>query len=409
MDFDVDGLSDGELAKLSKAVAERLQRRKVLAAGAGAAVGGSFLAGQETARADPQNTESGTYGDGDEDWNVQDIDANHVASNSVTTGVRTFNEGDITDKNDISALIGNRPLVGATPNGEWLAVQAANTDGVMETEFFDKEGRRLAACGFHTHLEDGPSGGDATGANAHFPFYTHQESDVSTVSSPSLATRLSIGAGGGDTNTRMENTKRLRLIPKESNPQVFLDSPDKTTYANDIGFRDGNGNLLWLFRRETNNDFTFTNRENGQQIVRLDDASNDFAYTGDGRLSVEPGNDTGTMEIFPDDGNDAILQLRNGGSNKHSLRYDDSADEIILFEAGEGTVFSYEDGGGDLTFERDTDHGLNVDHHDAQDVTAISSPEPGDVAYHDGSGNAGEGIAYYDGSNWNVLDGGTQP
>jgi hypothetical protein len=85
MDFDVDGLSDGELAKLSKAVAERLQRRKVLAAGAGAAVGGSFLAGQETARADPQTTQSGTYGDGDEDWNVQDIDANHVASNSVTT------------------------------------------------------------------------------------------------------------------------------------------------------------------------------------------------------------------------------------------------------------------------------------------------------------------------------------
>jgi hypothetical protein len=86
MDFDVDGLSDSELAKLSKAVAERLQRRKVLAAGAGAAVGGSFLAGQETARADPQTTQSGTFGDGDEDWNVQDIDANHVASNSVTTG-----------------------------------------------------------------------------------------------------------------------------------------------------------------------------------------------------------------------------------------------------------------------------------------------------------------------------------
>jgi hypothetical protein len=85
MDFDVDGLSDRELAELSKAVAERLQRRKVLAAGAGAAVGGSFLAGQETARADPQTTQSGTYGDGDEDWNAQDIDANHVASNSVTT------------------------------------------------------------------------------------------------------------------------------------------------------------------------------------------------------------------------------------------------------------------------------------------------------------------------------------
>jgi len=83
--MDFDGLSDRELAELSKAVAERLQRRKVLAAGAGAAVGGSFLAGQETARADSQNTESGTYGDGDEDWNVQDIDANHVASNSVTT------------------------------------------------------------------------------------------------------------------------------------------------------------------------------------------------------------------------------------------------------------------------------------------------------------------------------------
>jgi hypothetical protein len=90
MDFDVDGLSDGELAELSKAVAERLQRRKVLAAGAGAAVGGSFLAGQETARADPENTESGAFGDGDEDWNVQDIDANHVASNSVTTNKETL-------------------------------------------------------------------------------------------------------------------------------------------------------------------------------------------------------------------------------------------------------------------------------------------------------------------------------
>jgi hypothetical protein len=44
-----------------------------------------------------------------------------------------------------------------------------------------------------------------------------------------------------------------------------------------------------------------------------------------------------------------------------------------------------------------------------QDVREIDSPERGDVAYHDGSGNAGEGIAHYDGENWNVHDGGTQP
>jgi len=47
--------------------------------------------------------------------------------------------------------------------------------------------------------------------------------------------------------------------------------------------------------------------------------------------------------------------------------------------------------------------------HVPQDVRNISGPTRGDTAYHDGSGNAGEGIAYYDGSNWNVLDGGTQP
>jgi hypothetical protein len=43
-----------------------------------------------------------------------------------------------------------------------------------------------------------------------------------------------------------------------------------------------------------------------------------------------------------------------------------------------------------------------------QDVRKINSPKRGDVAYHDGSGDAGEGIAYYDGENWNVQDGGTK-
>jgi hypothetical protein len=44
-----------------------------------------------------------------------------------------------------------------------------------------------------------------------------------------------------------------------------------------------------------------------------------------------------------------------------------------------------------------------------QDVRSISSPQRGDIAYHSGFGNAGEGIGYYNGSNWFVLDGGTQP
>jgi hypothetical protein len=43
-----------------------------------------------------------------------------------------------------------------------------------------------------------------------------------------------------------------------------------------------------------------------------------------------------------------------------------------------------------------------------QDVREIDSPERGDVAYHDGSGDAGDGLAHYDGENWNVHDGGTQ-
>jgi hypothetical protein len=44
-----------------------------------------------------------------------------------------------------------------------------------------------------------------------------------------------------------------------------------------------------------------------------------------------------------------------------------------------------------------------------RDVRNISNPSLGDVAFHDGSGNAGVGIAYFDGTNFQVLDGGTTP
>jgi hypothetical protein len=46
---------------------------------------------------------------------------------------------------------------------------------------------------------------------------------------------------------------------------------------------------------------------------------------------------------------------------------------------------------------------------DPRDVRNISNPSEGDIAFHDGSGNAGKGIAYFDGSNFQVLDGGTIP
>jgi len=43
-----------------------------------------------------------------------------------------------------------------------------------------------------------------------------------------------------------------------------------------------------------------------------------------------------------------------------------------------------------------------------QDVTDISSPSRGDVAYHDGSGGNTEGVANYNGTSWvSVVDGTT--
>jgi hypothetical protein len=202
MDFDVDGLSDGELAKLSKAVAERLQRRKVLAAGAGAAVGGSFLAGQETARADPQNTESGTYGDGDEDWNVQDIDANHVASNSVTTDetspnvaengpdliayddggtAKVVSAGDrsvVYSGSDIGALINT--INADFPGG--IHLHLADLFNYSTDIELDKPiritGRYNAQEGLPNALATNPTGLDYTGSGT--PFHVHPTTDTVT-------------------------------------------------------------------------------------------------------------------------------------------------------------------------------------------------------------------------------------
>jgi hypothetical protein len=68
----------------------RSTRRDLLkTAGAGAAGVAAGAAGvigaTDPARADPNNTEDGTIGDGTEDWNVQDIDGNHADLDSVTT------------------------------------------------------------------------------------------------------------------------------------------------------------------------------------------------------------------------------------------------------------------------------------------------------------------------------------
>lgn len=46
--------------------------------------------------------------------------------------------------------------------------------------------------------------------------------------------------------------------------------------------------------------------------------------------------------------------------------------------------------------------------HQVQDVTAISSPSQGDVAYHDGSGSETVGPAHFDGTDWiSIVDGTT--
>jgi len=67
-----------------KEEAKTYSRRAALGLGA-AGVAGAAGYGVGSAQADPNNTQEGTIGDGDEDLDVQDMTANHVASNSINT------------------------------------------------------------------------------------------------------------------------------------------------------------------------------------------------------------------------------------------------------------------------------------------------------------------------------------
>lgn len=61
-----------------------LKAAGVAAAGIGAGAAGG-MAATGGARADPDSTEEGTFGNGDEDWEIQDLDGNHADLNSIET------------------------------------------------------------------------------------------------------------------------------------------------------------------------------------------------------------------------------------------------------------------------------------------------------------------------------------
>lgn len=101
----------------------------------------------------------------------------------------------------------------------------------------------------------------------------------------------------------------------------------------------------------------------------------------------------------------------DGDNQSRRLRYRSTGDEIII-ESGSNKEIVVADG--QAEFNRGTGHrgnpskniawvGLNT-----KDVRNISSPNQGNVAYHDGSGSNTEGLAAYNGSSWiSQVDGST--
>jgi hypothetical protein len=144
-------LTDRELAALAEQVADRLERRGVLAGGVGLAAGGAagaLLGGG--ARADPDNTQTGTFGDGNEDWDVEDITANHMDASSVETG-------EVSNDNYVE------PQVTASASSSYTAdLSAANyhklsLTGDVSIDFSNVDGSETNSVVLHL-VQDGTGG-----------------------------------------------------------------------------------------------------------------------------------------------------------------------------------------------------------------------------------------------------------
>jgi len=118
---DPDDMSDRELAKLAEEVADRLERRGVVAGGAGIAAGGAlgWLASGE-ARAGTQSV--GTIGSQSDPI---DVEAEDVSVDSITDGAGVNHKGELADLNEGVTNFG----VGSLSDGEVLANASGSLTG----------------------------------------------------------------------------------------------------------------------------------------------------------------------------------------------------------------------------------------------------------------------------------------
>jgi len=201
---------------------ELVSRRSLLQGGASVGAAGLLAAlASGSAAASPG-------ADGDTVWGSQnnrdDWFADFIDANTVQTEEARVNDGEIDESNDLGNKSDPATII-AAGNGEYILAQATNADGDIETEYFTDDGKRMASWGYHTHIDDGPSGGSTDGSNAHFIAYTHEESDISTVSSPSLINRFEIESGASGVAARFTNIDDfIAAAPAEFNGDVLVNT-----------------------------------------------------------------------------------------------------------------------------------------------------------------------------------------